>query len=182
MSTLLPKKLLTPRKASRWFVLLPIFFILLITTLSLNACTHHSCEENDNSTRYISLLLNQYINNNYLELLEEIRHKKGVTAIYFASRDRVTLPSQTKIQQCWVSTNNSEHAQPAFKTMSDNSFYTLSNNSNAPCYLNMVIDYNPSNKLWDVHVYNFNPDQLPFSWVYKQVLGNIEVGLYNLTV
>ncbi len=182
MLTLLHKKLSVPRKASRWFVFPSTIIIFLITMFSLTSCTHHSCEENDSSTRYISLLLNQYINDNYFGLLERVRHEKGITTIYFASRARVTLPSQTEVQQCWVTTNNSEYPLPAFQTMSDSSFYTLSNSSNAPCYLNMVIDYDASTKLWDVHVYNFNPDQLPFSWIYKQVLGNIEVGLYNLTV
>ncbi|WP_119328739.1 hypothetical protein [Fastidiosibacteraceae bacterium SYSU SYW-6] len=181
--TLLYKQFLAFREASRWFSLLPVFFILLITTFSLTSCTRHTCEETDASSHRISLLLSQYINSNYLKLLTKLHREKGITAIYFYSRERVVLPAQTEIQQCWVTTNNSKYPLPAFKVMSADSFYTLNANSNAPCYLNLVIDYyGKSRKQWDVHVYNFNPDQLPFSWVYKQIIANIETGLYNLTV
>ena len=160
---------------------LSLLILFIIFSLYLIGCTP-SYKESNSRAEYISTALNQHINNTYLPLLEKLRLEKGITTIYFKSISRALLPTQIEIKQCWVTSNATTRPLPAFSPISDNSFYSLTGVANTPCYLKMIIDYSEKTRHWDIHVYNFNAEQLPVDWVYRQILRNIEVGLYNLTL
>ena len=124
--------------------------------------------------------LTRHINQDYGALLNLLHDKKGITTIYFKSVTRTEEPSKAEISQCRVFTNINQRSLPAFNVNYENDYYHLSGKRNSPCYMYLVLKYDPVTHAWVSNICKFNPEELPLNWLYTHIKKNIEVGLYNL--
>ena len=124
--------------------------------------------------------LTGHVNRHYSALLNLLHDKKGVTTIYFKSVTETEEPSKAEISRCRVFTNINQRSLPAFTVNHENDYYHLSGKRNAPCYMYLVLKYDPVTHAWVSYIYKFNPEELPLHWLYVHIKKNIEVGLYNL--
>lgn len=162
-----------------------VFFSGLFLVIAIIvAIIFSGCSQNNSTEEVIefSKRLNNHINRNYSVLLNLLRNKKGITEIYFKSVAITEKLSKDEISQCRVFTNINQLSLPAFNINHENDYYHLSGKRNAPCYMYLVIKYDPVMHTWISEIYKFNPEKLPLDWLYAHIKKNIEVGLYNLLV